>query len=325
MKINILITGGAGYIGSCTANVFLDSGYPVTIIDSLVNGDASLIPKKAKFINCDISDEKKVSSLLEKNKFDVVIHFAGFTRVAESLKDPNKYYDNNYEKPKLFFNYCLKYELKKIIFSSTGSIYGNIDKKNILETDKANPINPYSDSKYKLEEYLIELCKKEKINSTILRYFNVSGADEKMRSGLISNPDNLIKAVCEVATKKRDKLIINGNNYNTKDGTAVRDFIHVSDLAEMHLIAAKDLMNKSDTEVFNCGYGVGYSVQDIVNTMNKILKDKINYEYGPRRTGDVEYSVANNEKFVKRFNWKPKYNNLEYILQTALNWEKKFN
>ena len=300
--MNILITGGAGYIGSHTANVFLDHGHAVTIIDSLVNGHLTLIPKKAKFLNCDIIDEKKVSSLLEKNKFDVVVHFAGFTRVAESVKDPDKYYDNNFEKPKLFFNYCLKYKLKKIIFSSTGSIYGNIDKKNILETDEACPINPYSESKYKLEEHLIQLSNEKKINATILRYFNVSGADENMRSGLMSNPDNLIKAVCEVATKKRDKLIVNGNNYNTKDGTTIRDFIHVSDLAEMHLIAAKDLVNKSETEIFNCGYGVGYSIQDIINTMNKILKNKIKFEYGPRRKGDAEYSVANNEKFVKRFN-----------------------
>jgi UDP-glucose 4-epimerase len=320
--MNILITGGAGYIGSHTANVFLDHGHAVTIIDSLVNGHLTLIPKKAKFLNCDIIDEKKVSSLLEKNKFDVVVHFAGFTRVAESVKDPDKYYDNNFEKPKLFFNYCLKYKLKKIIFSSTGSIYGNIDKKNILETDEACPINPYSESKHKLEEYLIKLSDEKKINATILRYFNVSGADENMRSGLMSNPDNLIKAVCEVATKKRDKLIVNGNDYNTKDGTTIRDFIHVSDLAEMHLIAAKDLVNKSETEIFNCGYGVGYSIQDIINTMNKILKNKIKFEYGPRRKGDAEYSVANNEKFVKRFNWRPKHNNLEYILKTALNWEK---
>ena len=138
----------------------------------------------------------------------------------------------------------------------------------------------------------------------------------------MSNPDNLIKAICEVATNKRDKLIINGNNYNTKDGTTVRDFIHVSDLAEMHLIAAKYLMNRPETEVFNCGYGKGYSVQDIVDTMCKILKNKINFEYGPRRKGDAEYSVANNKKFVRKFNWKPKYDNLEYILRTALSWEK---
>ena len=323
--MNILITGGAGYIGSHAANIFLDHGHQVTIIDNLVNGHSLLIPKKAEFLNSDISDENKISSLLKKNNFDVVVHFAGFTRVAESVKYPNKYFDNNFEKPKLFFDYCLKNKLTKIIFSSTGSIYGNVDKKNILETEKANPINPYSKSKYQLEEYLTQLSEEGKISATILRYFNVSGADEKMRSGLMSNPDNLIKAICEVATKKRDKLIVNGKDYDTKDGTAIRDFIHVSDLAEMHLIAAKDLINKSGIEVFNCGYGVGYSVQDIINTMNKILKSKINFEYGPRRKGDAEYSVANNDKFVKRFNWKPKYNNLEYILKTALNWEKKFN
>ncbi len=323
--MNILITGGAGYIGSHSANIFLDNGHQVTIIDSLINGHTSLIPKKSKFINCDIADRQKVSSLLKQNKFDVVVHFAGFTRVAESLKNPNKYFENNFEKPKLFFDYCLKNELKKIIFSSTGSVYGNIDKKNILETDIANPINPYSESKYKLEKYLIQLSQEDKVDATILRYFNVSGADEKMRSGLMSNPDNLIKAICEVATNKRDKLIINGNNYNTKDGTTVRDFIHVSDLAEMHLMAAKNLVEKSETEVFNCGYGVGYSVQDIINTMSKILKNKINFAYGPRRKGDAEYSVANNEKFVKKFNWKPKYNNLEYILKTALNWERKID
>ena len=320
--LNILITGGAGYIGSHTANTFLDNGHSVTIIDSLINGYSKLIPKKANFLNCDIADQKKISLLLYRNKFDVVVHFAGFTRVAESVKEPNKYYDNNYEKPKLFFDNCLKHSLNKIIFSSTGSIYGNIDKKNILETEKSNPINPYSKSKHKLEEHLIQLGKDGKMCSTILRYFNVSGADEKMRSGLMSNPDNLIKAICEVATQKREKLIVNGNDYNTKDGTAVRDFIHVSDLAEMHLIAAKELIRKPETEIFNCGYGIGYSVQDIIDTMNKILKKKISFEYGPRREGDAEYSVADNKKFVNRFNWKPKYNNLEYILKTALDWER---
>ena len=320
--MNILLTGGAGYIGSHTANVFLDNGYRVAIIDNLVNGDESLIPKKAEFLKCDISDQDKVSSFLEKNKFDLEIHFAGLTRVGESVKEPEKYYNNNFEKPKIFLNCCLNRGLNKIIFSSTGSIYGNINKKNILETEKANPLNPYSDSKYKLEKHLIKLSGEKKISAIILRYFNVSGADEKMRSGLKTNPDNLIKAICEVATKKRHKLIVNGNDYNTKDGTAIRDFIHVTDLAEMHMLVATQLIKKSETEIYNCGYGIGYSVQDIINTMNHILKKKINFEYGPRRKGDAEYSVANNEKFVKRFQWKPKYNNLEHILKTALNWER---
>ena len=320
--MDILITGGAGYIGSHTANVFLDSGWRVAIIDNLVSGHKSLIPKKAKFLNCDIADQEKISFFLKQNKFDAVIHFAGFTRVGESTKEPDKYYDNNFEKPKKFFNCCLDQGLNKIIFSSTGSIYGNISKKNILETQKPDPINPYSDSKYKLEEHLIKLSNTKKLSTTILRYFNVSGADEKMRTGLMTNPDNLIKAICEVATNKRKKLIVNGKDYNTKDGTAVRDFIHVSDLAEMHLLVAKKLIEKPQTEIFNCGYGHGYSVQDVINAMNKILEKKINFEYGPRRKGDAEYSVANNDKFVKRFNWKPKYNSLEIILKTALNWEK---
>jgi len=320
--MNILLTGGAGYIGSHAANAFLDNGYSVSVIDSLVNGHESLIPKKAKFLKCDIADQGKISTFLQKNKFDIVVHFAGFTRVDESVKEPEKYYNNNFEKPKAFFDCCLSHGLKKIIFSSTGSIYGNVNKKNIIETEKPNPLNPYSDSKYKLEQYLTELSRTKKISTAILRYFNVSGADEKMRSGLMTNPDNLIKAICEVATKKRLKLIVNGKDYNTKDGTAVRDFIHVSDLVEMHMIVALHMMKKNETEVYNCGYGIGYSVQDIINTVNKILKKKINFEYGPRRKGDAEYSVANNEKFVKKFNWKPKYNNLEYILKTALNWEE---
>ena len=272
--MNILLTGGAGYIGSHAANIFLDNGYKVSVIDNLVNGHESLIPKKAEFLNCDIGDQSKVSSFLEKNKFDLVIHFAGFTRVGESAKEPEKYYDNNFEKPKTFFNCCLDHGLNKIIFSSTGSIYGNVNKKNILETEKPNPLNPYSDSKYKLEEHLIELSKAKKISTAILRYFNVSGADEKMRSGLMTNPDNLIKAICEVATKKRQKLIVNGKDYNTKDGTAVRDFIHVSDLVEMHMLVALHMMKRDETEVYNCGYGVGYSVQDIINAMNKILEKK---------------------------------------------------
>ena len=320
--MNILLTGGAGYIGSHTANVFLDHGHRVAVIDNLVNGHKSLIPKKAEFLNCDIAEQDKVSSFLKKNKFDLVIHFAGLTRVGESTKEPEKYYNNNFEKPKIFFNCCLNYGLNKIIFSSTGSIYGNVNKKNILETEKPNPLNPYSDSKYKLEKHLIKLSDEKKISAIILRYFNVSGADEKMRSGLMTNPDNLIKAICEVATEKRQRLIVNGNDYDTKDGTAVRDFIHVTDLAEMHMLVAIHLIKKPETEIYNCGYGIGYSVQDIVHSMNKILEKKINFEYGPRREGDAEYSVANNEKFVKRFNWRPKYNNLEDILKTALNWER---
>ena len=324
--MKILLTGGAGYIGSHVSLELLDKGHQVTIIDNLVNGSKKLLPAKANFLQCDIEDEKKVSNLLENNKFDIVMHFAGYTRVGEATKFPEKYYENNFEKPKKFFDICVKNNLKKFIFSSTGSVYGNvISQKNIPEDHKKMPLNPYSDSKYKLENYLISLSKSKNISAIILRYFNVAGADEKKRSGLITNPDNLIKAICEVATGKRDKLIVNGNDYNTKDGTTIRDYIHVTDLAEMHIIVAKSLLSNNITEVYNCGYGEGFSIGDVINSMNKILNKNIKVHYGPRRKGDAEYSVSDNKKFVRMFNWSPKLNSLEKILKTSLDWEKKIN
>ena len=324
--MKILLTGGAGYIGSHTSLELIDYGHQVTIIDNLVNGSKKLLPSKADFLECDISDEKKISNLLKKNKFDVVMHFAGYTRIGESTEFPEKYYENNFEKPKKFFDICIKNNLNKFIFSSTGSVYGNVSiQKNIPEDYDKNPLNPYSDSKYKLENHLISLSNDKKVSTIILRYFNVAGADKKNRSGLITNPDNLIKAVCEVAVGKRQELIINGNDYNTKDGTTIRDYIHVSDLAEMHILAAENLMRKNVTKIYNCGYGVGFSIGDVVGSMNKILNKNIKIKYGPRRVGDAEYSVSDNTKFLNEFNWTPKMNSLDQILITSLDWEKMIN
>ena len=321
--MKILLTGGAGYIGSHVSLELIDRGHQVSIIDNLVNGSKKLLPVKANFLECDIDDEKKISNLIKNNKFDVVMHFAGYTRVGESTKFPEKYYENNFEKPKKFFDVCIKNNLNKFIFSSTGSVYGNVStQKNIPEDYKKNPLNPYSDSKYKLENHLITLSNENKISTIILRYFNVAGADKKNRSGLITNPDNLIKAICEVATGKRKELIVNGNDYKTKDGTTIRDYIHVSDLAEMHVLAADNLIKKNKTNIYNCGYGTGFSIGDVVNSMNKILNKEIKIKYGPRREGDAEYSVSDNTKFLNEFNWSPKMNNLDQILTTSLNWEK---
>lgn len=320
--MNILVTGGAGYIGSHVALTLLDQKHEVTIIDSLVTSNLKLIPDKAVFVKSDIANKEKISEILKNKSFDVVMHFAGLTRVGESVNFPDKYFENNYEKAKIFFNTCIKFGLKKIIFSSTASVYGNIKaKKNILESQKPKPTNPYSESKVRLENFLIEQSKKKLIATTILRYFNVAGADKKMRSGLLNSPDNLIKAVCEVASNKRDKIIINGKDYSTKDGTTIRDFIHVSDLVEMHLLAAKNLIKENSTEIYNCGYGYGYSIEDVIRETNNILKKKINYEYGPRRKDDIEYSVADNTKFKNKFKWKAKYN-LNDILMSSLEWEK---
>ena len=323
--MNILLTGGAGYIGSHAAITLIENKHNVTIIDSLVTGDKKLVPKEAKLIVSDIADEKKLSKVLDQNQYDVIIHFAAYTKVGESVQFPEKYYENNFEKAKKFFNLCIKKNIKKIIYSSTGSVYGNIAKNNILETDNTSPLNPYSKSKLKTEEYLKELSNQNLISCIVLRYFNVAGADYKLRSGLLSNPDNLIKAVCEVITGKREKLIINGNKYKTKDGTTIRDFIHVSDLAEMHNIAAKKIFksNNAKFEIFNCGYGIGYSILDVVNEMKIISGKKLNYIFGPPRPGDAEISVANADKFKKEFDWRPKYNNLKIILKSSLEWDKK--
>ena len=323
-KFNFLITGGAGYIGSHVANLFLDEGHKVTIIDNLITGDRRLIPKAAKFENIDISDKKNVFKILRKNTFDAVLHFAGLIRVDESVLYPDKYFEFNFNKAKTFIEACIENNLDKIVFSSTAAVYGNLNKDNFKENDKLNPLNPYARSKLNLENYLIKKKKQKKINYVILRYFNVAGADKKLRTGLISkHPTHLIKIACQVAIGKRKNLIINGTDYMTKDGTPIRDFIHVSDLSEMHLLSAIDLINNGNSDVYNCGYGKGYSVKDIILEMNKLLTIKIKYQNGKRREGDSVKVVANSDKFYKYFNWKPKFNQLNYILNSALEWEKK--
>ena len=322
-KQNILITGGAGYIGSHVANLLLDNNYNVTIIDNLITGNRQLIPKKANFFNCDISNQKEVTKIINQKKFDLVMHFAGLIRVDESIKKPEKYYEFNYEKAKVFLNTCIKNDLKKIIFSSTASVYGNPKEDNVSENDPLDPLNPYAKSKLMLENFLIEISKKEKIKYIILRYFNVAGADEKMRTGLISKDStHLIKVASEVAVGKRDKIIINGDDYDTIDGTTVRDYIHVSDLADIHLISGRYLIENGQSNIFNCGYGVGFSVRQIIQSYNKILKKKIETTIGIRRAGDSKSVVANANKFYQKFLWEPKYNNLENILYSAYSWEK---
>ena len=322
--MKILITGGAGYIGSHVSHLLVDRGYNITIIDSLLTGNKKLIPKKAKFINSDISNVKKINRILQKNKFDLVIHFAGLIRVDESVKFPRKYLNNNYEKTKIFLSICLKNGLKKLIFSSTAAVYGNPKKNKVSENNKLNPLNPYAKSKLMIENFIKKLSKKNGLKFVILRYFNVAGADKKMRTGLISKySTHLIKIVSEVAVKKRKKILINGDNYKTRDGTPIRDYIHVSDLAEAHLLSLRYLMKGNKSGIFNCGYGKGYSVKEIIQTANKLFNNTINFSIGPKRPGDSKYVVANPNKFIKTMKWKPKFNNIKKIIISAVNWEKK--
>ena len=320
--MQILLTGGAGYIGSHVALQLIDSGHQVFIIDNLSTGNESLIPKQANFLKCNINNSEAIQSIIKQNNFDAVMHFAAFIKVEESINEPGKYFANNTENSKKFFDICKRNNLSNIIFSSTASIYGNNKKNFVSEGDKINPINPYAESKLKVEEYILK--NKDKFNSIILRYFNVAGADASLRSGLISKyPTHLIKLASEAAIGKRDRIIINGNDYNTPDGTPVRDYIHVSDLAELHIKSLEFLLKNKESQIFNCGYGIGYSVKDVLDSFNRISKIKINIEYGPRRKGDPESLVSDVKKLKQMINWKPKYNNLDLIIRNSIDWEMK--
>tara|TARA_B100000408_G_C10284783_1_gene217638 strand:- start:177 stop:1163 length:987 start_codon:yes stop_codon:yes gene_type:complete len=323
-NINILITGGAGYIGSHVSYLLIEKGYNITIIDSLITGNKQLVPKEANLEICDITDTDKVTQILKSKKFEAVLHFAGLIRVEESVKYPEKYIEFNYNKAKIFLDICFQNNLNKVIFSSSAAVYGNPKKDKIIESDELNPLSPYADSKLMLENYLIDQSKNVNVKYIILRYFNVAGADQKMRTGLISKfSTHLIKVASEVATKKRNKLVINGDDYNTPDGTPIRDYIHVSDLADIHLKSLEYLLKDNQSEIFNCGYGKGYSIKEVINCLNNLLETNINFEIGPRRDGDSECIVSNSEKFIKAMSWKPKFNDLNYILKTAIAWEKK--
>ena len=321
---NIIVTGGAGYIGSHVVNLLIDKGYKVTVIDNLITGTLKLINKKATFHKIDIADENKIESILKNNQFDLIMHFAGLIRVDESVKDPKKYNEYNFTKSKIFLKNCLKYKINKIIFSSTATVYNDLKETKLSEKDELNPTNPYAESKLNFEKHLINQAKINNLKYIILRYFNVAGADEKLRSGLISKySTHLIKIASEVAVGKKSELIINGNDYDTPDGTPIRDYIHISDLADIHLVAAKYLHEKNQSNIFNCGYGKGYSVKEVIEAYNKFLKKKIKFKIGPKRPGDSKILIANPDKFNQTMNWKPKFDNLKYILKTAYHWEKK--
>ena len=322
--MNILLTGGAGYIGSHVALNLLDAGYEVTIIDDLSTGKKKLIPNKAEFIHCNVNESEKIETLLKTKKFVTLMHFAGFVEVEESVSNPEKYFENNTTNSIKLFDLCLQNGLSNIIFSSTATVYGNPTRKVLLsETDDIKSINPYGESKVRTENYLKQLDS-SKINYIILRYFNVAGADPRMRSGLIKkNPTHLIKIASEAATGKRSSVQIFGNDYNTSDGTAIRDYIHVSDLADIHIKVLQFLLEKERSEIFNCGYGKGYSVKDVLNVTNSLCKNRINIFNSSRRPGDAEMMVADISKLKRMIDWTPKYNKLDFIIKTAIDWELK--
>jgi len=320
--MKILLSGGAGYIGSHTTLALLDQGHQVTVIDNLSTGNKDLIPGNASFIECDIEDSLTITNLLKKKKFDALMHFAGFIQVEESVKNPKKYFINNTENSKILFEVCQNNNLKNIIFSSTAAAYGNpIDEKPIKEDVLLKPLNPYGESKVLTEKYLQS---NSQLKFIILRYFNVAGADPKMRSGLISKKaTHLIKIASEAAVGKRDLITIFGNDYSTPDGTAIRDYIHVSDLADIHVKAVEHLIKNQQSNIINCGYGKGYSVKDVLAKVDEVNQKAITTEIGSRRVGDSAMLVSDTSKLNSLFNWKPKHNNLSFIIKTAIDWEKK--
>ena len=323
--MNILVTGGAGYIGSHVALRLIEEGHQVSIIDNLITGNESLIPKEALFLKCDINNKEKITNLLNNHKYDLIIHFAAFIQVEESVKNPGKYFKNNRDNTIDFFKTCYENKLTNIIFSSTAAVYGS-QKNNLPISEKMElkPVNPYGKSKLDVENFLLK--NSNIFNYIVLRYFNVAGADPELRSGLISNhSSHLIKITSEVAVGKRDKVTIFGNDYTTHDGTAIRDYIHVSDLADIHINTLNLLNKNKESNIFNCGYGRGYSVKEVIDTANDITNGSINYEYGDRRLGDSEVLISDVSKLNNFINWKPKYNDLNTILKTSIDWEKKIN
>ena len=321
--MNILVTGGAGYIGSKVSLDLLEKGHKVFIIDNLSKGKKKLIPKKSVFFKLDISNNIKISNLIKKHNIEAVYHFAAFISVPESHKKPKLYKINNYYKSKIFINNCIKNKVRYFIFSSTAAVYENPKKiTKIKENFIRNPKNPYGLSKLLVENYIQSLQTNMKF--CILRYFNVAGADKKLRTGQLGNNSNLFNNLSNAILYKNKVFEIYGKNYLTKDGTAVRDFIHLEDLSNIHIKCLLYLKNKLKRNlILNCGYGEGYSVYDIVSIVKK--RYKLDFVYKQKRQGDLPFIVANCKKLQEKLNWKPKFNSIEKIIDSSVRWGKKQN
>ena len=319
---NILVTGGAGYIGSHIIELLVKKKFKVFIYDNLVTGYKKLINKKAVFIEGDIKNSKLLIKTINDNNINSIIHLAGYLNISDGQKNKKKYYKNNVIGTLNLVKACKNSTVKNIIFSSSCSIYGNI-KGSVSEKNIPKPKSYYAFTKYKSEEIIKKYGKKFNFKHGILRYFNVAGASPSGKIGEIEKSyGHLIKNLAIQSTKLRPKVDIFGNNYNTKDGTCIRDYIHVSDLADIHILALKKISSSKKSLILNCGYGKGYSVKEIVEIFKKIKKGVI-IKYKKKRIGDVAQIYSDNSKLKKILKWKPKFNNIQTILKSAIKWEKK--
>jgi len=322
---NILITGGAGYIGSHIVEEFDKNKNNIFILDNLVTGFKRLINKKATFIKGDIKNIALIKKIIKKNNINSIIHLAAYLNISEAEKNKKIYNQNNIIGTFNLIKACKNSNVRNIIFSSSCSIYGDV-KGSVSERKKPNPQSYYAFTKYKGEEIIKKYSKKYNYKYAILRYFNVAGASKSGKIGEIEISHNhLFKNIAISSLKKRPVVNIFGNNYNTKDGSCIRDYIHVVDLANIHIEALKKINLSKRSIILNCGYGKGISVNQVVKKFQKIIKKKIIINYNNRRPGDVAQVYASILKLKKLLNWKPKYNNLGVMLKSAIMWEKKLN
>jgi UDP-glucose 4-epimerase len=321
----VLVTGGAGYIGSHAVLALLDSGWRVVVIDNLTTGFRWAVPEAATFVQGDIADQPLVAQLIEQHGIGAIIHFAGSIVVPESVTDPLKYYENNTVKSRSLIESAVKGGVRHFIFSSTAATYGIPEQVPITEDTRTQPINPYGWSKLMTERMLADTAFAHPINYCALRYFNVAGADPQGRSGQsTAGATHLIKVAVEAATGKRESVAVYGTDYDTPDGTGVRDYIHVSDLAAAHVDALQKLIDTpSDSYVMNCGYGRGFSVLEVLDAVDRVTNMTITRKLEARRAGDPDALVANNGKILATLPWRPKRDDLDTIVADALAWERK--
>lgn len=319
----ILVLGGAGYIGSHTVYELIDNGENVVIADNLETGHIEAVHPKAKFYKGDIRDRNFLDHLFEKEKIDTVIHFAANSLVGESMTDPLKYYDNNLCGTKNLLESMVFHNIDKIVFSSTAAVYGEPEHIPITEDLKTEPTNTYGETKLSMEKMFKWTAQAHGLKYVSLRYFNACGAHISGKIGEAHNPEtHLIPLVLQVPNGKREYISIFGDDYDTKDGTCVRDYIHVSDLALAHILAMEYLKNGNECNIFNLGNGTGFSVKEVIEAARKVTGHSIPVKIEKRRTGDPAKLIASSSKAKELLKWQPKYLELEQFIDTAWNWHK---
>ena len=322
--MRILVLGGAGYIGSHTVYELIDAGYEVVIIDNLLTGFKEAIHPEAKFYEGDIRDKKFLDEVFSKEKIDGVIHFAASSQVGESMTNPLKYYNNNLCGTEVLLESMMEHGIDKIVFSSTAATYGEPESIPILETDRTLPTNCYGETKLSMEKMFKWTSKAHNLRYVSLRYFNACGAHISGQIGEDHNPEtHLIPLILQAASGKRDHISIFGTDYDTVDGTCVRDYIHVTDLAQAHILAVRYLMDGNKSDIFNLGNGVGFTVRQVIDEARKVTGADIKVVEEGRRAGDPATLIASSDKAKSVLGWKPEYADLSKIIETAWKWHSK--